>query len=251
VKAHRHLDINCDLGEGAGHDSEIMPLITSANIACGGHAGDADSMRSAVRLALRHGVSIGAHPGFPDPGSFGRVERQIEPRDAGPMVARQIRTLQKAAAADGGRVSHVKLHGALYNQASRDEALAASIASAVSAVNPGLVLFCPAGSRLLEAGRARGLRVAREVFADRTYGADGSLTPRTRRGALIADSAAAIAQVLGIAVEGRVRAADGTEFGIEADTVCLHGDGPNPVEFARSLRRALGEAGIEVRPFSC
>jgi UPF0271 protein len=241
------IDLNCDLGEGAGHDSELMALITSANIACGGHAGDADTMRAAVVLAIRHGVSIGAHPGYPDRLHFGRREQVIDPRDAGTMVTGQVRALQAIAAGCGGQLRHVKLHGALYNQAARDAALATSVAAAVWEVDPGLVFFGLAGSRLLAAGRLQGLRVASEVFADRTYRADGSLTPRSQPGALILDEDVAISQVLGMVGQGRVRAVDGTEVPIAADTVCLHGDGPHPVDFARRLRSELAAAGIELR----
>jgi UPF0271 protein len=204
-------------------------------------------MRAAVLSARRHGVAIGAHPGYPDRDNFGRVERAVPPPDAGDLVFRQIRALQEIALANGERVGHVKLHGALYNQASRDTELASSIAAAVREAGPGLVLFGLAGGQLLAAGRARGLRVASEVFADRTYQADGSLTPRSRGDALIADEGAAVEQVLRIVRNGTVRSTDGIEVPIEADTVCLHGDGPNPVEFALRLRAALAAAGVEVR----
>jgi UPF0271 protein len=243
----RTLDINCDLGEGSGHDAELMPLVTSANIACGAHAGNPDTMRAAVELARRHGTAVGAHPGFADRRHFGRLERPIEPHDAAALVAEQIQALERIAGDCGVSLHHVKLHGALYNQAARDAALAGSIAAAVWAVDAELIFFCPAGSELLGAARAEGLQVASEVFADRSYQPDGSLTPRRRPGALIKDGAAAVSQVLRMVREGRVRATDGTDIAIAADTVCLHGDGPDPVAFARSLRLGLGAAGIEVR----
>jgi UPF0271 protein len=241
------MDINCDLGEGSDHDGDLMPLITSANIACGGHAGDADTMEAAVRLARRHGTAVGAHPGFADRSHFGRIERRIEPADAAELVAAQVRSLGRIAERCGVGLHHVKLHGALYNQAARDPALAASIAAALRAVDPGLICYGPPGSALLAAARVEGLAVACEVFADRTYQPDGSLTPRSRPGALIVDATAALAQVLRVCGEGRVRASDGTDIALAADTICLHGDGPDPVAFARSLRLGLGAAGIEVR----
>ena len=243
---HR-IDLNCDLGEGAGHDAELMPLITSANIACGGHAGDGQTMRAAVELALQHGVAIGAHPGFVDREHFGRREAPIAPTEARALVLAQIRTLQLIVQSCGGRLVHVKPHGALYNMAARDAALARVMAEAVREVDPQLVLFGLAGSQLLSAGRACGLRVASEVFADRTYQPDGSLTPRSQPEALIQNEDDAVAQVLRMVHESRVRAVDGTDVPIRADTVCVHGDGPHAVAFARRLARELRQLGIELR----
>jgi UPF0271 protein len=245
---HR-IDLNCDLGEGAGHDAELMPFITSANIACGGHAGDAGTMRAAVELALKHGVAIGAHPGLDDREGFGRRERPLTPGQAHELVVTQVRALQEIAQSAGVRLAHVKPHGALYNMAARDAALARAVAEAVREIEPRLVLFGLAGSRLPAAGRACGLRVASEVFADRTYQPDGSLTPRTRPDALITDEAAALAQVLRMVREERVRAATGGDVPIRADTVCIHGDGPHAVAFARRLNAELRQAGIELKPW--
>ena len=238
----RAVDLNCDLGEGAGHDAELMPLITSANIACGAHAGDEATMRATVELARKHGVAIGAHPGFADRENFGRSELPVTPADVHRLVLEQTRALQAVA-----RVGHVKAHGALYNMAARDAALARAVAEAVCAADPRLVLFALAGSRLVEAGRSCGLTVVSEVFADRTYQPDGSLTPRTRPDALITDENAAVAQVLRMVRDGEVRATDGTSVAIRADTICLHGDGAHPVEFARRLRRELLAAGITLK----
>ncbi len=243
----RWIDLNCDLGEGAAHDAELMPLITSANIACGGHAGDADTMRAAVDLALRHGVAIGAHPGLEDRGCFGRRELPLTPAEAHALVRRQIEALAQIARSRGGCLVHVKPHGALYNMAARDAALAGAVAGAVRELDPRLALVGLAGGELLAAGRARGLRVASEVFADRTYRPDGSLTPRSQPDAVIADADAAVAQVLGMLREGSVRAADGTPVPIAADTVCVHGDAPCAVEFARRLRTELAAAGFGLR----
>ena len=238
------IDLICDLGEAAGHDAGLMPFITSANIACGAHAGDEATMRATVALALEHGVAIGAHPGLADRVNFGRREIPVSPAEVHGLVLEQTRALLALA-----RVRHVKPHGALYHMAARDTLLARAVAAAVYEADPRLILFAPAGSRLLEAGRSCGLQVASEVFADRTYRADGSLTPRTQPNALITDEEVAVAQVLRMVREGKVRATDGTEVAIQADTVCLHGDGPHPVEFARRLRGGLTAAGIAVKAY--
>ena len=241
------IDLNCDLGEGAGHDAGLMPLIASANIACGIHAGDVDTMRRAIELARQSNVMVGAHPSLNDRTNFGRRELPVSPQEAHLYVLTQTRLLQIIARQCGVRVSHVKPHGGLYNMAARDTALAEAVARAVHEVDPQLVLFGLAGSRLLEAGRACGLVVASEVFADRTYQADGSLTPRSQPDALIYDEEVAVAQVMRMVREEVVRATDGSDVPIRADTVCVHGDGPDPVSFARRLRSELTAAGIEIK----
>ena len=243
------VDLNCDLGEGAGHDAGLMPLVTSANIACGGHAGDEATMRATVELALRHGVAIGAHPGFADRENFGRRELAVTPAEAHLLVLTQTRRLQVVARQCGAPVTHVKAHGALYNMAARDKVLAQAVANAVYEADPRLILFGLAGSRLVEAGAACGLRVASEVFADRTYQRDGTLTPRSQPNALITDETTAVAHMMRMVREGKVRATDGSDVSIQADTVCLHGDGPHPLEFAGRLRQELATAGVEVKAF--
>jgi UPF0271 protein len=223
------IDLNCDLGEGAGHDAELMGLITSANVACGAHAGDLATMRATLALARTHGVAAGAHPGFEDRENFGRRELALGPAEVRTLVERQIRALREL-----GPLTHVKAHGALYNLAARDARLAEAVVEAVRAVDAGLV---------------RGLRVASEVFADRTYQRDGSLTPRARADALIHEEELAVTQVLRMVKEGVVRATDGTEVSIQADTVCLHGDGAHAVAFARRLGMELKQAGVDIRGF--
>lgn len=240
----KRIDLNCDLGEGAGHDAELMSVITSANVACGAHAGDIATMQATVALARRHGVNVGAHPGFRDRENFGRREFLLSSAAIEDLIAEQVAALRALAP-----VRHVKPHGGLYTLAARDPAVAGAIAAAVHAIDPSLTLFALAGGELVRAGRARGLRVAEEVFGDRTYRPDGSLTPRSQPNALVADEEAMIAQVLQMVVEGRVRATDGTDVPIGADTVCLHGDGPYAVAFAMRLRRELASAGIEVGVF--
>jgi len=243
------VDLNCDLGEGGADDERLMPLISSANIACGIHAGDALTIRAAIELAQRHGVAVGAHPSLDDRENFGRREMPVSPEEVRLLVLTQVRLFQKIAELSGVRVRHVKPHGALYNMAARDGRLATAVVRAVREVDPGLILFGLAGGRLVEVGRAAGLTVAREAFADRTYQADGSLTARAQAGALIHDAEVAVAQVRRMVREGVVTATDGTVLPIQADTICLHGDGPDPVEFARRLHRGLRAAGIEIKTF--
>jgi len=245
IFSNRSIDLNCDLGEGAGQDAMLMPLITSANIACGAHAGDEATMRATVALAREHAVGVGAHPGFADRANFGRTEHGLTACALHELITWQVQALREL-----GPVRHVKPHGALYNLAARDRGVAEVIVEAVYECDPALVLFGLAGSELVAAGRERGLRVASEVFADRSYQADGSLTPRTRADALIVDEAVAVAQVLRMVREGVVRATDGTEVVIEADTVCLHGDGAHAVAFARRLNAELRLAGIAIKPFA-
>jgi UPF0271 protein len=247
------IDLNADVGEGCPSDADLVPLVTSLNIACGAHAGDRDTMRRAVELALRHGAAIGAHPGFADRENFGRRELSVSPAAAAGLVLGQARMLEDVASGLGARVGHVKLHGALYNMASRDAALAHAIASALAAdarpSGPPWTLVALAGSVLASAGRDLGLRVVGEAFADRTYRRDGSLTPRTEPGAVIGDADAAAGQALRIARDGSVAAADGAEVRVDAGTICLHGDGPSAVDFARRIRRDLAAAGIRVVRF--
>lgn len=242
------VDLNCDLGEGAGNDEALMRLATSANIACGGHAGDRATMLATLKLARLHGVAAGAHPGFADREHFGRRELALATEEIVKLVDGQVRDLQALAHETGVVLTHVKPHGALYNMAARDARVADAIAEAVAGVDARLWLFGLAGGELLKAGQARGLRVAAEVFADRTYQPDGTLTPRSRPGALLTDKDAMTAQVLRMIRDGVVRAVDGGDVPIIADTVCLHGDGAHAVEFATTLRAALGAAGVIVRP---
>lgn len=237
------VDLNCDLSEGAGHDAELMPLITSVNIACGAHAGDEATMRATVALARRHGVAIGAHPGFADRENFGRVERRLVPHEAGALVIDQIQVLSEMV---GEGLHHVKLHGALYNMAARDQALAMEVALAIQTMGD-LLVYAPWGSELAKAAGVIALPVAHEVFADRTYQADGSLTPRERPDALITDEKIAVEQVLRLVREGKVRATDGNDVSVRADTVCLHGDGSHAVAFAHRVSAALKAAGVELR----
>jgi UPF0271 protein len=245
-KAHV-VDLNADLGEGGEYDHELLQIVSSANIACGWHAGDATTMQATVAHALRHGVAIGAHPSYPDRANFGRSEMNLPPETVYADVLYQVGALAAIVRAQGGRLSHVKPHGALYNQAARDPALAKAIAEAVHAIDPDLALYGLAGSALVEAAKAAGLKAVSEVFADRGYRADGSLVPRSGPGALIEDGDEAVARTLRMVREGTVVAVDGCGVSIAAETVCLHGDGAHALEFARALRSALTGAGVSLQ----
>jgi 5-oxoprolinase (ATP-hydrolysing) subunit A len=242
------VDLNADVGEGIGDDAALMPFLSSANIACGYHAGDASVMRNVIGFARRHHVAVGAHPGFEDRKGFGRRELQMTAAEVESLVARQIDTLAAAAAEKDVRLTHVKPHGALYNMAARDPALASAIARSIASVDRSLMLFGLAGSKLIEEGQRAGLRTASEVFADRGYRSDGSLVPRSEPGALLDNGDQVVARALSMIRERAVMAIDGTVVPLEVDTICIHGDTPGAVEFARQLRAALDEAGIEVIP---
>ena len=240
------IDLNADLGEGCENDSALMPLITSANIACGFHAGDAQTMRQSVQLALKYGVAIGAHPSFPDRENFGRTAMQLPPDVVYAQTLYQIGALAAIVRAEGGELMHVKPHGMLYNQAAKEPLLADAIARAVHKVEPSLILVGLAGSELIRAGIHHGLATREEVFADRGYLADGSLVPRSEPGALIHDEDEAVARTLEMVLNGRVMSRDGVWAKVNAQTVCLHGDGPQALAFARRLREAFDARQIAV-----
>jgi len=248
----RHIDLNCDMGEsfGAwrmGQDEALLALVTSANIACGYHAGDPATMMKTVQCAVARGVALGAHPSLPDLQGFGRRTMAITPEEARGITLYQIGALDAFARAAGARLRHVKAHGALYNMAAKDRRLADAIASAVRDFDPALVLVGLSGSELIKAGLGVGLACASEVFADRGVEPDGSLTPRGRPGAMIEDEELAVARVLRMVTEGRVVCGDGSDVAIQADTVCIHGDQPKALAFAQRLRTALAGAGVEVQ----
>lgn len=247
----RQIDLNADLGEsfGAwrmGDDAGVMPWITSANLACGFHAGDPATMCHTVALCVRHRVALGAHPSLPDLQGFGRREMRISPDEVYALTLYQIGALQAFAQAAGTRLRHVKPHGALYNMAARERALADAIAHAVADFDRGLILVGLAGSALVAAGRALGLVVSREGFCDRRYRADGSLTPRSEPHAVLEDRAEVVAQAVAIATRQQVVTADGATVRVEADTLCVHGDRPDAARLAQDLRQGLQEAGVQV-----
>jgi UPF0271 protein len=238
------VDLNADLGEGAGHDDELLQLVSSASIACGFHAGDAISILASIRAARERGVAVGAHPSFADRENFGRIGVVLPAGEVFANVAYQLGAFHALANAAGARVNHVKAHGALYNMAVRDEGLAEAIAHAVLAVDSSLLLFAPGKSALERAALSAKLRVVREVFADRNYLSDGTLVPRTRPDALLHDPAEAAVRVLRMLREGVVRSVDGEDVEVQAETICLHGDTPGAVEFARALRSRLEAEGV-------
>lgn len=249
------VDLNCDMGEsfGAyvmGNDEEILNSISSANIACGFHAGDPTIMRKTVKLALEKNVAIGVHPGLQDLSGFGRRELAITPSEAYDLTVYQIGALYGFVKSEGGEIQHVKPHGALYNMSVKNALLAEAIAEAVYKVNPELILFGLAGSEIVKAGENIGLRTANEVFSDRTYQPDGSLTSRRESNALITDEDIAIKQIVRMVKEGKVGATDGTDVSIKAQTICIHGDGATALQFAQRIPAALKAEGIEIKKIS-
>jgi UPF0271 protein len=244
------IDLNADVGESfgpwpMGADEALVPLVSSVNIACGGHAGDATTILRTAALAVRHGVAIGAHPGYPDLAGFGRRDLDLTPDELRATVVVQVGAVIAGARVAGAAVRHVKPHGAMYNRAARDPAMAGTIATAIRDLDPALVLVGLAGSASIEAARAIGLRVAEEGFADRRYEPDGSLRSRRLEGALLGPADAA-AQAVSIARAGVVTATDGSTVAVRADTICIHGDGPAAVETATAVRAALARSGITV-----
>ncbi|MFB9067956.1 5-oxoprolinase subunit PxpA [Pseudofulvimonas gallinarii] len=241
-----HIDFNCDLGEGCGDDAAIVPCISSASIACGGHAGSEQSMREAVELCRAHGVAVGAHPSFVDREHFGRRELSMSPAAIHVLVTAQTRRLLAVCEQASVRLRHVKPHGALYNRAARDRDVADAVVAAVHALDPQLFVYALAGSELVHAARARGLQVAEEVFAERGYTAQGRLVPRGQPGDVIESVNAAMAQVRTMLRDGQVEAVGGGRVPIHADTLCLHGDRDDAAAFARALHETLRAEGFNI-----
>ena len=249
--AERSIDLNADVGESfgpwrMGADDELIPLVTSVNVACGAHAGDAATMLRTADLAARQGVAVGAHPGYPDLAGFGRRDLEMTADELRASIVTQVGAMVAAARVAGTRLRHVKPHGALYNRAARDAGIATTVACGVRDLDATLVLVGLAGSVSVAAAREAGLRVAEEAFADRRYERDGSLRSRRLEGAILTSGEAA-AQAVSIARDGRVTASDGSMLDVRADTICIHGDTPDAVGVARAVRAALAKAGIDVR----
>lgn len=238
-------DLNCDMGEGIGNDEAIMPYISSANISCGFHAGNGDTIRQSIALAIRHNVRIGAHPSFRDKENFGRKEIQLPPDKLYAIVLEQLIKLDLIAKEKGTRLYHVKPHGALYNMAARDAETATVIAQAIKDFNEELVLYGLSNSLLISKGKALGLKTANEVFADRTYQDNGSLTPRSNNKALIENEDDCLKQVLQMVNYGTVTTTSGKTIPIAADTICIHGDGKHAVTFAKKIHEALKHPAAE------
>lgn len=241
-----NIDLNADLGEGCASDGELLTLVSSANIACGFHAGDAQTMLASVREALKNGVAIGAHPSFPDRENFGRTAMTLPAETVYAQTLYQIGALAAMTRSEGGVMRHVKPHGMLYNQAAKDPQLADAIAKAVYACDPALILVGLAGSELIRAGERYGLATRQEVFADRGYQADGCLVPRSQPGALIEDEEQSLAQTLEMVERGHVKSLTGEWASVVAQTVCIHGDGEHALAFARRLRSAFESRGIAI-----
>jgi UPF0271 protein len=241
------IDLNCDMGEGAGEDEGIVPLVSSINVACGFHAGDPATIRATIRLAARHGVAVGAHPSYPDRAGFGRAPMVRSPGDVRDDVVYQVAAVRAFCAAEGVPLVHVKPHGALYNTAAQDPALATAICEAIRQVDAGLVVVCLAGSPMAGVIRSLGLRCAEEAFADRGYTPEGTLVPRGTPGALVEDPAAVAERVAAMARDRRVTSVAGTSVAVAADTICLHGDTPGAALLAAAIRARLAHDGVEVR----
>jgi len=239
------IDLNCDLGEAAGHDLELLPLVSSANIACGAHAGDAQTMAATATAARRHRVQIGAHPGHADRRHFGRREISLTPDQAASLVVSQVHFLENVI---GGGISHVKLHGGLYHQVAREASLARAVASAMQRHFPAVRLVLPAGSLAVRICRDKDVTVIEEAFADRAYADNGTLLPRSRPNAVLGDHRAIARQAVRLVTERIVTSTGGRELPLHADTLCIHGDGPDPAGCLRAVRDALSAAGVVVRP---
>jgi UPF0271 protein len=242
------VDLNCDMGEGMDNDEAIMPFVSSVNIACGYHAGNETIMRRTVEQALKHGVAIGAHPSYPDREHFGRIDRLGQEgctySDIPAIIKDQLHTLKAFCNVFGAPLHHVKPHGALYNRAAKDPALSAILCDTIRRFDPGLLFYGLSGSRMHVEAEHYGLRFVHEVFADRSYQEDGSLTPRTEPGALIEDPLLAVRQVLRMVKAGKVSAVTGKDIALKAQTICIHGDGFNAAGFARMIHEGLREEGI-------
>ena len=240
------IDLNCDMGEGIGNDASIMPYISSANIACGFHAGNVDIMRQTIELALEHNVAIGAHPGFDDKENFGRIEQQLSDDEVYDLIKTQLEILQKHIDEAGAIMHHIKPHGALYNMSAKNYTVASIIARAVKDHDPSLILYGLSNSQSIIAAEEKNLKTASEVFADRTYMDDGTLTPRTHSNALITDNKQSIKQVLQMVQQQTVTSVNNKTVTVKANTICIHGDGIHAVEFAKKITDALNERAIKI-----
>jgi len=241
------IDLNCDMGEGMNNDMQLLPFISSANIACGFHAGNTDIMKYTVGAALRYGVAIGAHPGFDDKINFGRTEIELSKENLYDLITYQIFLLQKVCDEFGANIHHVKPHGALYNMAAKNSEMSKTIVEAIKDVNEKLIVYGLSGSRLIAEAKKINIKTASEVFADRTYQNDGSLTSRKETRALIEDEQVSIQQVLQMVQKQSVTSISGNIIKINAETICIHGDGKHAVAFAKKIHQTLKEKSIEIK----
>ena len=241
------IDINCDLGEGKPNDASIMQFISSANIACGYHAGDEDTIRATIKLAIKHKLAIGAHPGFADKENFGRVEIMLPAGDYYKLVLEQLVLFKDIADQEGAAIHHVKAHGALYNLSVKNEMVATEVAKAVHDFDPTLMYYALSNSKMLRIAEEMGLKTASEVFADRNYQDDGTLTPRVQKNAIVTEPEAAARQVLMMAKEKKAMSVNGNSFAVKADTICIHGDLPQAYSFAKAIHKSLRENKIDIK----
>lgn len=242
------IDINCDLGEGFPNDSLLMPFISSANIACGFHAGDTDTIKRTIENCVKNKVAIGAHPGFKDRANFGRTKMALSNCELYDVVAEQIELVLNICKEMGAMLHHVKPHGAMYNMAARDTTMSYIIAGAIKEINPSLILYGLSNSFLISEAEALGLKTASEVFADRTYTPEGMLTPRTQANAMLHSTEASLSQVLQMITKQQVTAIDGSLVSLKADTICIHGDGDHALSFAEAICKAMKENNILIKP---
>jgi len=246
LKKNSFIDINCDMGEGIGNEAQIMPYISSANIACGFHAGNLDTLKKTIEIALEHNVAVGAHPGYPDRENFGRISQMLSLLEMAELIAEQIYVFEKVAIPLGAKMHHVKLHGALYNDCAKDAALSKIFIQTIQAIDSDIIIYGLSGSKTIQEAKKLGQPFANEVFADRTYQLDGHLTPRYLEHAIIHEVEEACKQVLKIVQKYQVNTIQGNPIEIEADTICIHGDGENAVEFAKAIYRSLKNNQIEI-----
>ncbi len=241
------IDINCDMGEGMLNDASLMPLISSANIACGYHAGNEDTIKRTIELALEHNVAIGAHPSYLDRANFGRLSQSISLVELAELISDQLNIFEKITNQMGCKIHHVKLHGALYNDCAKDALSSKIVAQTIQAIDPSIMLYGLSGSHSIKEAKAIGLRSVEEVFADRTYQANGQLTPRYLDHALITDSNESAQQVLSMLLDQEIKTHDGTMIAVNAETICIHGDHPDAVEIAKHLFNTLQQYKIEIK----
>jgi UPF0271 protein len=242
------VDLNCDLGEGCTTDAAIMPFISSANIACGFHAGDEETIRQTLSLAKEFNVAVGAHPSYPDRANFGRSDMELEKEEIKKIVVEQILLVKRIAEEMSLSLHHVKPHGALYNRAARDREVATAITEAVQSIDASLLLYGLANSESEKVAKEFGISFYNEVFADRTYTDEGKLTPRTSPNAMIVSAEVSLQQVMQMIQQGEVTSTNGKKISIQADTICIHGDGTHAVEFAKQINKLILESNIRISP---
>ena len=250
INSYKHslqVDLNCDMGEGMDNESDIMPFISSANIACGYHAGNEDTIKRTIELALGHNVAIGAHPSYLDRANFGRLSQSISLVELAELISDQLNIFEKITNQMGCKIHHVKLHGALYNDCAKDALSSKIVAQTIQAIDPSIMLYGLSGSHSIKEAKAIGLRSVEEVFADRTYQANGQLTPRYLDHALITDPNESAQQVLSMVLDQEIKTHDGTMIAVNAETICIHGDHPEAIEIAKHLFTTLQQYKIEIK----